>query len=72
MSWKTINRIIGLATINPSFRQQLQQDPLAALKAQGFTLTPEELAVFSKYASLPFTQLCQRLEEELASDEYSC
>jgi hypothetical protein len=66
MSWKIINRVLGLASINPAFRQQLQEDPLAALEAQGFELTPEELETFKKYASLPFSQFCQSLSEELA------
>ncbi len=61
MSWKIINRIIGLASINPDFRQRLQRDPLLALKAQGIVLTAEELEVFKKYAALPFAQFCQRL-----------
>lgn len=72
ISWKTINQIIGLPTINPAFRQQLQEDPLAALEEQGVTLTPEELAVFKSFASLPFAQFCERLSEEFAPEEHSC
>ncbi len=72
MSWKIINRILGLASINPAFRQQLQQDPRTALEAQGFELAPEELEAFSTFASLPFSQFCQRLSEELTPDEHSC
>ncbi|MEO9031177.1 MAG: Os1348 family NHLP clan protein [Ktedonobacteraceae bacterium] len=71
MSWKTINRILGLAAINPVFRQQLQQDPRTALEAQGFELAQEELEAFSAFASLPFSQFCQRLSETLAPDEHS-
>jgi hypothetical protein len=71
MPWKTINRILGLASINPAFRQQLQEDPPSALKAQGFELDPEELEVFIKFCSLPFPQFCQRLQAELAPDEHN-
>ncbi len=69
MSWKTINRILGLASINPAFQQQLQQDPQTALEAHGFQLTAEELAAFKKFASLPFPLFCERLCSELAPDE---
>ena len=68
MSWKTINQIIGLATINPAFRQQLQQDPLMALETQGVRLTPEELEAFKAFVSLPFPQFCQCLLKEFAPD----
>ncbi len=69
MSWKTINRILGLASINQSFRQQLQRDPRATLEAYGFELAPEELEALCAYASLPFLQFCRRLMEDFARDE---
>ncbi|MGH2509351.1 MAG: Os1348 family NHLP clan protein [Ktedonobacteraceae bacterium] len=69
MSWKTINRIIGLASINLPFQQQLQENPLNALEVQGFELTPEELEVFRALALLPFPQFCQRLQEKLAPED---
>ncbi len=42
MSWETINCILGLAAIDPAFRQWLQQNSLAALEAQGFELASIE------------------------------
>jgi hypothetical protein len=69
MPWKTINRILGLAAINLTFRQQLQRDPQAALEAHGFVLEPEELEAFRMYASLPFPQFCQRLMEDFAQEK---
>ncbi|HEU5379585.1 MAG TPA: Os1348 family NHLP clan protein [Ktedonobacteraceae bacterium] len=69
MSWKTINRIIGLASINPIFREQLQQDPQAALETEGFKLTQTEMEMVRSVASLPFTQFCQCLQERLAPEE---
>lgn len=68
MSWKIINRIIGLASINPTFQQRLQQDPEAALKEVGFELTPKEMEVFKTSASLPFAQFCQQLLKNFAVD----
>jgi hypothetical protein len=69
MSRKMINRILGLASINSTFRQQLQQNPLAALEARDFELTPDELEAFKTFASLPFPQFCEHLLEEFALDE---
>lgn len=71
MTWKTVNRILGLAAINPAFRQQLQEDPLAALETQDFEVTSEELEAFKAFASLPFPQFCQRLAEELTEFDSS-
>lgn len=69
MSWKEINHILGLASISPTFRQQLQEDPLATLAAWDFELTPEEREAFKASASLPFSQFCRCLLEMLAPDE---
>ncbi|RAQ94026.1 Os1348 family NHLP clan protein [Thermogemmatispora tikiterensis] len=69
MSWKMINRILGLASVNQNFRQQLQRDPRATLEAYGFELTSEELEAICSYASLPFLQFCRRLMEDFGQDE---
>ena len=69
MSWKTVNRILGQAAIDQDFCKRLQEDPLAALAAEDFELTPEELEAFTRFAALPFPEFCQRLLEELAPDE---
>lgn len=69
MSWKMINRILGLASINPNFQQQLQQNPLAAIEVYKSELTLEELEAFRAFASLPFPQFCERLRDTLTPDE---
>ena len=71
MSWKIVNQIIGLASIDLNFQKKLQQDPEAALAAQGIDLPPEELEVLRQCATLPFPQFCQRLQEIMAPDEHS-
>lgn len=68
MSWKIINRIIGLASVNLTFRQRLQQDPETTLREEGFELTPEEMEVFKTFISLPFAQFCQQLMKSFAVD----
>jgi hypothetical protein len=69
MSWRTINEILGLASIDPTFRQMLQDDPLSTTEALGFELTTEELEVFRACTSLSFTDLCQHVLERLAPDQ---
>jgi hypothetical protein len=75
MSWRTVNQILGLASIDPKFRQILQDDPLSATEVLGFELTPEEQEVFRTCASLSFAEFCQQLLEQLApcqQDENGC
>jgi len=66
MSWRTINQILGLASIDPTFRQYLQQDPLVATEAAGFELTAEEREVFRAGTSLGFAEFCQHVLQRLA------
>lgn len=68
MSWRTINRILGQAAIDPIFRQRLQADPLATLTAEGIDLTPEEQEAFIRFAASPFPEFCQHLLDELKPD----
>lgn len=42
MSWKTINAILGQATVDEVFCQELLQDPVKAIKQQQYVLTREE------------------------------
>lgn len=42
MSWKTINAILGLATVDEDFYQALLKKPLDAIQARKFVLTAEE------------------------------
>lgn len=68
MSWKTINRILDQAAIDPDFRQSLQAGPQAALEVEGIALTPEEQEAFIRFAALPFPTFCQRLLDELSPE----
>lgn len=65
MSWKTINEILALASLDQTFREALQHDPLSAVEAQGFELTCEERKVFQECAPLPLAKFCQYLLERL-------
>jgi hypothetical protein len=65
MSWKTINEILALASLDQTFREALQDDPVSAVEAQGFTLNDEERSIFHTLASLPLTEFCQGLLDHL-------
>lgn len=66
MSWKTINEILALASLDPAFRDAFQRDPVSAVEAQGFTLTDEERRVFLECMSLSLAEFCQGLLARLA------
>lgn len=70
MTWKTINRILSRAAIDPEFWQELQQNPLATLKEEDYELSHEEFAAFSECMRLPFSTFCQHLLEKLAPEEW--
>ncbi len=65
MSWIVINQILGLATIDKEFAQKLLQDPLAAVRAHGFQLTPEEQKVLREVSVGNLCELSQYLIQEL-------
>lgn len=65
MSWKTINEILALASVDPTFREALQRDPLTAVETQGFELTGAEQRVFQECTSLPLVEFCRVLLERL-------
>lgn len=68
MSWKTINQIIGLASIDQAFRDALQQKPLDTLEAEGFQLTTEEQEIFTTCSTLSFADFCQYIVNKLEPD----
>jgi|SwirhisoilCB1_FD_contig_31_3710647_length_770_multi_2_in_0_out_0_1 hypothetical protein len=61
MSWKTINIILGLATVDDEFCHALLANPLAAVQAQHFELTPEEQAVFHAISATTLVEFSQQL-----------
>jgi hypothetical protein len=69
MSWKVINKILGLAATDPGFFQALQQQPLTSIQAQGFILAPDEQAVFEKIDATDLSEFSQRVLDALASGD---
>lgn len=70
MSWKTINEILALASMDPTFRKALQFDPLSAVEAQGFELSGEERHVFQECRALTLAEICRVLLERLAPSQH--
>lgn len=65
MSWQTINEILGLATVDPVFRQALLKDPLPAIHEQGFQLTEREAQALASVRANDIYELSQKLIEWL-------
>jgi hypothetical protein len=42
MTWKIINAILGHASVDPEFCEELLTDPLVAIDHVGYQLTPAE------------------------------
>lgn len=61
MSWKTINAILGLATVDEDFCEHLLTDPLKAVKARHFELTTEEQEAFRTISATNLAELSQQL-----------
>lgn len=65
MSRKTINYLLGLASVDQQFWQELKRDPLAASQKLGVQLTSEEKKVLSKIRAETLVEFSQHLLEEL-------
>ena len=69
MSWQTINEILGLATVDPVFRQALLKDPLPAIHDQGFQLTEREVQALTNVQAKDIYELSQKLIERLGDSD---
>lgn len=61
MSWKTINAILGLATVDENFCCALLENPLAAVQARQFELTTEEQEAFKTISAMSLFEFSQQL-----------
>lgn len=66
MSWETINQVLGLATLDDDFCQELLKDPCAAIQKQGFRLTQEEENVLSWITAGTLPELTQMVFDRFA------
>ena len=70
MSWKILNEIIGLASIDQNFCQELLADPLKAVEAHQFSLTDEEKNVLRGIRANDIYEFSQYVYAQLRSDPY--
>src|SRR5579859_377690 len=61
MTWKTINALLGLATVDEEFRRALLADPLAAAQARHFELTTEEQEAFKSISATSLSEFSQQI-----------
>jgi hypothetical protein len=61
MSWKTLNAILGLATVDEEFCHLLLENPLKAVVSQNFELTREEKAAIKTIAAKNLSEFSQQL-----------
>ena len=69
MSWKTVNEVLSLASIDQDFCQELLVDPLNTIRHYGFQLTEHEQQVISQIKVNDLTQLSQIIMEQLAQEQ---
>ncbi|WP_126582078.1 hypothetical protein [Tengunoibacter tsumagoiensis] len=67
MSWKIINEIMGLATLDDQFARKLLVEPLQAIQEHGFQLTDEEKKIFEHSQAQDIYELSQILLDRLPS-----
>jgi hypothetical protein len=65
MSWSTVNEILGLAIVDPTFRRELLSSPLKAVEEQGFVLTLEEICVIQRIHARDLTDFSQHIIDNL-------
>ncbi|HLI71545.1 MAG TPA: Os1348 family NHLP clan protein [Ktedonobacteraceae bacterium] len=61
MTRKIINAILGLASVDSTFCQELLENPLQAVQARHFELTPEEQEMFRQIAARDLYEFSQIL-----------
>ncbi|HEU5374014.1 MAG TPA: Os1348 family NHLP clan protein [Ktedonobacteraceae bacterium] len=61
MSRKTINAILGLASVDQSFCRELLENPLQAVQTKDFELTAEEQEIFKRISARDLYEFSQML-----------
>jgi hypothetical protein len=69
MSRKIVNAILGLASVDQAFCQELLENPLQAVQAKEFELTPAEEEIFKRISARNLTEFSKALLAHLAPKE---
>lgn len=68
MSWNSINKLIGLALIDPDFCRELLDNPVAAAKTREIELTSQEQEVLNEIHVNDISEFSRIVLEKLAPD----
>ena len=71
MTRKIINAILGLASVDQTFCRELLENPLQAVQAKNFELSPEEQEIFRRISAQDLYEFSQKLLELLDQSEKS-
>jgi hypothetical protein len=76
MSWRTINAILGLATVDEEFCYALLANPLEAVQKRQFDLSRKEQEAFRTVSATNLSDLSQQLmallhENEIGNRDYT-
>lgn len=66
MSWKVINEVIGMASIDQEFCQDLLAYPVEAIQGKGFPLTEREKEVLRGIHAVDIYEFSKCVLEKLA------
>ncbi len=69
MVWQIINQILGEASINPEFCQELLAHPIQAIDAHHFELTVQEREVLATIHAQSLAEFSQLLLAHLPPDD---
>jgi hypothetical protein len=61
MSWKAINAILGLATVDEAFCQELLKNPVQAIRVRNFELTASEQEKIKRIVAKDLTEFSQKV-----------
>jgi hypothetical protein len=61
MSWKLINTILGLATVDEVFCRELLKNPVQAIRAHNFELTISEQEKIKRISARDLTEFSQKV-----------
>lgn len=61
MSWKVINAVLGMAAVDEKFCQDLLANPVQAIRARNFELTPGEQEKLKRISAKDLAEFSQKV-----------
>lgn len=66
MSWRVINEVTGLATIDAEFCQKLLANPVETIEAAGYQLTEQERQILQRIHASDIYEFSKKLLAEFS------